>query len=60
VGTGTDSGKITLVKGDLQGIVKAKNESCLLIKIYFLLSFIVLIPVQGFYIRSLLSLLHEL
>jgi Cu2+-exporting ATPase len=32
MGTGTDvaieSAKITLVKGDLQGIVKAKIESC--------------------------------
>jgi Cu2+-exporting ATPase len=46
MGTGTDvaieSAKITLVKGDLQGIVKAKELSHavmkILIKIYFLLS----------------------
>jgi Cu2+-exporting ATPase len=44
MGTGTDvaieSAKITLVKGDLQGIVKAKELShavMILIKIYFLL-----------------------
>jgi Cu2+-exporting ATPase len=39
-----ESAKITLVKGDLQGIVKAKELSHavmkILIKIYFLLSFI--------------------
>jgi hypothetical protein len=60
MGTGTDvaieSAKITLVKGDLQGIVKAKELSHavmkILIKIYFLLSFIMYSESRaaGFYI----------